>query len=68
MWTQEAVKAGKVHRIRSMEEQKALIKEKLFTSADINPPGLGNPYVGCLRPTQAIINCPVIAQPELPPE
>ena len=27
-------------------------------------PGAGNPYVGGLRPTQAIINCPVIAHPE----
>ena len=68
MWTPEAVKEGKVHRIRSMEEQKMLIKEKLLTSANINPPGPGNPYVGGLRPTQAIINCPVIAQPELPPQ
>jgi hypothetical protein len=46
MWTAEAVKAGKVHRIRSMEEQKTLIKQNLLTSADINPPGSGNPYVG----------------------
>jgi hypothetical protein len=68
MWTPEAVKEGKVHRIRSMEEQKMLIKEKVLTSADINPPGPGNSYVGGLRPTQAIINCPVIAQPELPPQ
>ena len=45
-----------------------LIKEKVLTSADINPPGPGNSYVGGLRPTQAIINCPVIAQPELPPQ
>jgi hypothetical protein len=68
MWTPAAVKAGKVHRIHSMEEQKQLIKEKLLTSAEINPPGPGNPYVGGLRPTQAIINCPVIAQPDLPPQ
>jgi hypothetical protein len=46
MWTAEAVKAGNVHRIRSMEEQKTLIKQNLLTSADINPPGPGNPYVG----------------------
>ena len=65
MWTAEAVK---VHRIRSMEEQKTLIKQNLLTSADINPPGSGNPYVGGPRPTQAIINCPVIAQPDIPPQ
>jgi len=68
MWTPTAIKAGKVHRIQSMDEQKLLIREGLLTSASINPPGLGNPYVGGLRPTQAIINCPVIAHPELPPQ
>ena len=44
-----------------MTEQKSLIHEGLLTSAEINPPGPGNPYVGGLRPTKAIINCPVIA-------
>ena len=68
MWTPEAVKERKVHRIHSMTEQKSLIREGLLTSADINPPGPGNPYVGGLRPTKAIINCPVIAQPDLPPQ
>jgi hypothetical protein len=68
MWTQAAIDAGKVHRIHSMDEQKSLIREGLLTSASINPPGPGNPYVGGLRPTQAIINCPVIAHPDLPPQ
>jgi hypothetical protein len=68
MWTPEAIKEKKVHRIHSMDEQKSLIREGLLTSASINPPGPGNPYVGGLRPTQAIINCPVVAQPELPPQ
>jgi len=68
MWTQAAIDAGKVHRIRSMDEQKSLIREGLLTSASISPPGPGNPYVGGLRPTDAIINCPVVAQPDLPPQ
>jgi hypothetical protein len=68
MWTPAAIKAGKVHRTHSMDEQKSLIREGLLTSADISPPGPGNSYVGGLRPTQAIINCPVIAHPELPPQ
>jgi hypothetical protein len=68
MWTAEAIKAHKVHRIHSMEEQKSLIKKGLLTSAEINPPGPGNPFVGGLRPTQAIINCPVVAHPDLPPQ
>jgi hypothetical protein len=42
--------------------------DALLTSASIDPPGPGNPYVGGLRPTQAIINYPVIAQPDLPPQ
>ena len=67
MWTPAAVKDGKVKRIRSLDELKGLIKDGLVTSAMINPPGPGNPYIGGLRPTQAIINCPVIAQPDLPP-
>jgi hypothetical protein len=68
MRTQAAFDAGKVHRIRSMDEQKSLTREGLLTSASINPSGPGNPYVGGLRPTQAIINCPVIAHPDLPPQ
>ena len=68
MWTQAAIDSGKVHRIHSMDEQKSLIREGLLTSASISPPGPGNPYVGGLRPTDAIINCPVIAQPDLPPQ
>jgi hypothetical protein len=68
MWTPEAIKENKVHRIHSIEEQKSLIREGLLTSASINPPGPDNPYVGGLRPTQAIINCPVVAHPDLPPQ
>jgi hypothetical protein len=65
-WTSKAIQEGKVHRIHSMAEQKQLIAEGYLTSAYINPPGPGNPYVGGLRPTRAIIDCPVVAQPDLP--
>jgi hypothetical protein len=68
MWTARAIKEGKVHRIHSMDEQKTLIREGYLTSAFINPPGPGNAFVGGLRPTRAIINCPVIAHPDLPPQ
>jgi hypothetical protein len=68
MWTEKAISTHMVHRIHSMDEQKELIAQGYLTSAGINPPGPGNPYVGGLRPTQAIINCPVVAQPELPPQ
>jgi hypothetical protein len=65
-WTPAAIKAGKVHRIHSMSEQKKLIAEGYLTTAFIAPPGPGNAYVGGLRPLDAIIDCPVIAHPELP--
>ena len=68
MWTSRAIREGKVHRIHSMDEQKTLIREGYLTSAFINPPGPGNAFVGSLRPTRAIINCPVIAHPDLPPQ
>ena len=67
MWTQAAIGGAKVHRIHSMDEQKSLIREGLLTSASINPPGPGNSYV-VVCATQAIINCPVIAHPDLPPQ
>jgi len=49
-----------------MDEQKKLITAGLLTSTGDNPPGPENAFVGGLRPSHAIINCPVIAQPELP--
>jgi len=68
MWTEAAVRGGKVRRITSFADLEGLVRAGLVTSAPINPPGPGNAYVAGLRPTRAIINCPVIAQPELPPQ
>ena len=68
MWTPAAIKAGKVKRIHSLGELNRLVKAGLIVDAMINPPGAGNPFVAGLRSTQAIINCPVIAQPNLPPQ
>lgn len=68
MWTPEAITAGRVRRIRSLRELEELVREGMVTSASINPPGPGNPFIAGLRPTRAIINCPVIAQPDLPPQ
>jgi hypothetical protein len=67
-WTPAAVSGGKVRRITSFEDLQGLVRAGLVTSASINPPGPGNAYVAGLRPTRAIINCPVIAQPDLPPQ
>ncbi len=66
MWTDEAKTAGKVRRITGFKDLKRLIKAGWVTSSAINPPGPGNPFVFGLRPTQALINCPVIAHPVLP--
>ncbi|MDQ3561097.1 MAG: hypothetical protein M3453_18355 [Pseudomonadota bacterium] len=65
MWTEAAMQAGKVRRINSFEDLKSLIDEGLVESAMISPAGEGNEFVFGLRPTNAIINCPVIAQPVL---
>ena len=68
MWTDAAVRGGKTRRITSFADLEGLVRAGLVTSATINPPGTGNSFVAGLRPTRAIINCPVIAQPELPPQ
>jgi hypothetical protein len=65
-WTDEAVSRGQVRRITGFDDLKELVAEGLVTSASINPPGPGNPWLFGLRPTQAVINCPVIAHPTLP--
>lgn len=68
MWTEAAINAGKRRRITSFPDLEGLVRAGLVTSASINPPGPGNSFVAGLRPTRAIINCPVIAQPNLPPQ
>jgi len=68
MWTEAAVRDGKRRRITSFTDLERLVRAGMVTSASINPPGPGNTFVAGLRPTRAIINCPVIAQPSLPPQ
>jgi hypothetical protein len=65
MWTDAAIKDKKVRRITSFEDLKGLIDGGLVTSADINPAGPGNQFMFGLRPTNALVNCPVIAHPVL---
>jgi len=66
LWTPKAIQEGKVHRILSMDEQKQLIADGYLTSATGDASSPTNAFVGGLHPSNAIINCPVIAQPELP--
>lgn len=66
LWTPKAIEEGKVHRILSMEEQKQLIADGYLTSATGDATSTTNGFVGGLHPAGLIINCPVIAHPELP--
>ncbi|MGG6240647.1 DUF7482 domain-containing protein [Nodosilinea sp. AN01ver1] len=65
MWTEAAIADNKVRRITSFEDLQGLIEAGMVTSAAISPEGPGNDWLYGLRPTQAIINCPVIAHPVL---
>jgi hypothetical protein len=62
VWSDAAYKAGKVRRITSFADIKALVAAGLITSA--NPKGPGDPYDAGLNPTDIIVNCPVIAHPD----
>ena len=65
-WTPKAIQEGKVHRILSMDEQKQLIADGYLTSGTGDASSPSNAFVGGLHPSGLIINCPVIAHPELP--
>jgi hypothetical protein len=62
-WSAAAVRANKVRRITSFADLKRLVKAGDVENATINPPGPGNAFVAGLRPTKAVVNCPVIAHP-----
>ena len=66
LWTPQAINEGKVHRILSIDEQKQLIADGYLTSATGDADSPTNLFVGGLHPAGLIINCPVIAHPELP--
>ena len=61
-WTDEAIEAGKRRRITGFEDLEALVAEGLVVSFE-GSPGMENGFVAGLRASNAIINCPVIAQP-----
>ncbi len=65
VWTPEAIEAGERRRITSFEDLEQLIADGLVTDAPTNI-GAPNAFVAGLKPSNAIINCPVIAQPDLP--
>ncbi len=61
-WTPQAIQAGKRRRIRSIEDLQQLVREGLVTNFAGNS-GQPNGFIAGLKPTNAIINCPVMAQP-----
>jgi len=62
-WTQAAVDAGQRRRITGFADLRDLVDQGLVESGAISPEGPGNEFVAGLRPSNIIINCPVIAQP-----
>ncbi len=62
-WTDAAVKAGQRRRVKSMTDLAGLVTAGLVMNIPKNT-GDPNPLVAGLKPTGAIINCPVIAQPK----
>jgi hypothetical protein len=65
VWTDAAIKEGKRRQVKSIADLKGLFDEGSVMNA---PPNMGdaNPLIAGLKPTGAIINCPVIAQPKNP--
>ncbi len=65
IWTPEAIAAGKRRRIKSIADLAQLVKQGVVTNAPDNM-GPPNAFVAGLKPSHAIINCPVMAQPVNP--
>jgi hypothetical protein len=65
IWTDAAIQAGKRRRITGFEDLEQLVAEGSVTNAPANT-GNPNAFVAGLKPSNAIINCPVIAQPKNP--
>jgi len=63
VWTDVAIKAGKRRQVKSIADLKKLFTDGLVTNFPANM-GEPNPFIAGLKPTGAIINCPVIAQPK----
>ncbi len=65
IWTDAAIQAGKRRQVKSIEDLRGLFTEGSVTNLPVNT-GTPNPLIAGLKPTGAIINCPVIAQPKNP--
>ena len=65
VWTPAAVKAGQRKRLKSVADLAQALKAGSIMDAPANM-GTPNAFLAGLKPTGAIINCAVIAQPTLP--
>ena len=65
MWTQEAIDKGLRRRIVSIQDLRELVEAGLVQSVAADGPSDG--FIAGLNSAQAIINCPVIAQPLFAP-
>lgn len=65
MWTQKAIDQGLRRRIVSIQDLGELVDAGLVTSFSPNGPSDG--FIAGLNSAEAIINCPVIAQPLFAP-
>nr|MBA3550622.1 CHRD domain-containing protein [Patescibacteria group bacterium] len=62
MWTPEAIAAGHRRRIKSFADLEQLVAKGYVKDIPANM-GTPNSFAAGLKPSNAIINCPVIAQP-----
>ncbi|PQJ13889.1 hypothetical protein [Nonlabens xylanidelens] len=63
MWTEDAISQGLRRVITSTDDLRTLVDGGWVTSFVGNLQGPSNPFIAGLNPTGALINCPVIAQP-----
>ena len=63
MWTSEAIDADERRIITSIDDLQGLFNEGLVENFFPND-GEENAFIAGLMPTNAIINCPVIMQPD----
>ena len=62
-WTPQAIQAGQRRRVKSLDQLTQLVKSGAVMNVPANM-GEPNAYIAGLKPTHAIINCAVIAQPD----
>ena len=63
MWTAEAIEAGERRVITSVEDLAGLVEQGLVTDF-VGNDGPENAFIAGLMPANAIINCPVLLQPD----